>query len=87
MARVTGRLSGLATGLHDFRQWRKDGTWLQIHDPLQAWMRVVDGCLSVDCRGGAATRANAGVLVLLKKRWGVERTFGWLMGCRHSPGL
>ncbi len=22
-------------------------------------------------------------LVLLKKRWVVERTFGWLMGCRR----
>jgi len=30
----------------------------------------------------ALTGANQG-FVLLKKRWVVERTFGWLMGCRR----
>jgi transposase len=24
----------------DFRNWRIDGTWVQIHDPLRAWVRV-----------------------------------------------
>ena len=23
-----------------FRRWRKDGTWLQVHDKLYQWVRV-----------------------------------------------
>ena len=26
-----------------FRTWRKDGTWVMIHDQLRAWVRVVQG--------------------------------------------
>ena len=25
-----------------FRTWRKDGTWIVIHDQLRAWVRVVE---------------------------------------------
>ena len=26
-----------------FRQWRKDGTWLKVHDQLYYWVRVAAG--------------------------------------------
>ncbi len=28
------------TVYHYFRQWRKDGTWLEIHERLRQWVRV-----------------------------------------------
>ncbi len=28
------------TVYHYFRQWRKDGTWQQIHERLRLWVRV-----------------------------------------------
>jgi putative transposase len=28
------------TVYHDFRQWRKDGTWQQIQERLRLWVRV-----------------------------------------------
>ncbi|MBP5975997.1 transposase [Brasilonema sp. CT11] len=28
------------TVYHYFRQWRKDGTWQQIHEQLRLWLRV-----------------------------------------------
>jgi transposase len=27
-----------------FRNWRKDGAWVQIHDRLHAWTRLEQGC-------------------------------------------
>jgi len=45
--------------------------------PFMQW--VMDVCRWI--AGCAATGANR--FVLLKKRWVVERTFGWLMGCRR----
>ncbi|MBP5973703.1 transposase [Brasilonema sp. CT11] len=32
--------TGKPTVYHYFRQWRKDGTWQQIHDRLRLWVRV-----------------------------------------------
>jgi transposase len=48
-------------------------------NPFMMW--VTDVCQWTQA-GGAATRETKG-FVLLKKRWVVERTFGWLMGCRR----
>ena len=28
---------------HDFRQWRRDGTWQRIHDALRRQVRVASG--------------------------------------------
>ena len=40
-----------------------------------------DGLVPLDCPGGVATRTNQRVRVAQKAV--VERTFGWLMGCRR----
>jgi len=44
--------------------------------PFMQWM-----CLSLDRAGCAATEQTKGLCC--SKRWVVERTFGWLMGCRR----
>jgi len=38
--RSTRRFSGLANGIHLLRTWRKDETWLQLHDRLRDWTRI-----------------------------------------------
>jgi putative transposase len=31
-----------STVYYYFRQWKKDGTWKRVHDPIVEWVRVVD---------------------------------------------
>ena len=39
---LPGDLPAWQTVYSYFRTWRKDGTWIVIHDQLRAWVRVVE---------------------------------------------
>ena len=39
---LPGDLPAWQTVYSYFRTWRKDGTWVVIHDRLRAWVRVVE---------------------------------------------
>jgi len=49
-------------------------------NPFMMW--VMDVC-RFPCAPSCCDRSKQSWFVLLKKRWVVERTFGWLMGCRR----
>jgi putative transposase len=40
---LPGDFPALSTVHSYFRQWQKDGTWLQVHDKLYQWVRVSAG--------------------------------------------
>jgi len=103
-----------------FGNWRKDGTWISIHERLYRCSRIAVERLpspSEAALDSQSVKSAAGVheavgfdgdpfmqwvitfcrwlvqvvlrpeqtkgVVLLKKRWVVERTFGWIMHCRR----
>ena len=55
-----------------FRNWRIDGTWVKIHDPLREWVRVEQDrppSPSEACLDSQSVKTNAGV----NKPWGTTQ--------------
>ena len=84
------------TVYHVFRAWTRDHTWAAINDALRTCVRrdvgrnaqpsaaVLDSqSVKADGHGGEVVKRSDTVqgVVVLPRRWVVERTFGWLM--RH----